>query len=319
MGRYASGRNFGYGKQLAYAGKSALRDLYGQGHHGTVATHVERWRQFAEWARENGVRDVAKTDNRELATAYAQHVQSQVAVGEISVATAQNRISSVNTVFAALRGDRHVQISPSEYAGARSAVRTESPASLEASRIQDAAEALRKAGLPRAAAVLELARAFGVRREEAVKADLDRWAREANRHGAVNVLEGTKGGRDAERWIVVSETQRQALDNALAARPAGSANSIAPHESYAQLAISRGGEIAQARAVLQQHSLPGYHDARAAYACERYEQITGYPAPAVSGERLAPKALDHLARTIISIELGHGRIDVLTSYVGSSR
>lgn len=319
MGRYASSRNYGYGKQLAHAGKTALRDYYGQGHHGTVATHVERWTQFTSWARELGIRDLSKADNRELATAYAQHVQGQVEAGEISVSSAQNRISTVNVVFAALRGDRHVQISPSEYAGARSAVRTESPAALETARVPAAAEALRKAGLSRAAAVLELARAFGVRREEAVKADLDRWAREANRHGAINVIDGTKGGRDAPRWIPVGETQRQALASALAARPDGSQNLIAPHERYVAVAINRNSELNQAREILQQHGLPGYHDARAAYACERYTQITGYPAPAVVGERLASKALDRQARATISAELGHGRLDVLTSYVGSSR
>lgn len=319
MGRYASSRNYGYGKQMAFAGKSALRDLYGQGHHNTVATHAERWGQFASWAREQGVRDLSRADNRELATAYARHVQDQVEAGAISVATAQNRLSSVNTAIAALRGDRAVQISPSEYAGARSAVRTEAPAARDTGRVQSAAEALRDTGLPRAAAALELAREFGVRREEAVKADLDRWSREAARHGAINILEGTKGGRDAPRWITVGEAQRQALANAIAARPDGSPNLIAPHERYAQLAISRGGEIAQGRVILQQHGLPGYHDARAAYGCERYEQLTGCPAPAVAGYRQAPRDLDRQARASISAELGHGRLDVLTSYVGSSR
>lgn len=319
MGRYASGRNFGYGKQIAHAGKQALRDHYGQGHHATVATHAERWTQFASWAREQGVRDLSRADSRELAMGYAEHVQTQVESGKISVATAQNRISTVNTTFAALRGDRHVQISPSAYAGTRSAVRSETPAALDTTRVPAAAEALRGAELPRAAAVLELARTLGVRREEAVKADLDRWSREAARHGAINVLEGTKGGRDTDRWIPVGEAQRQALASALAARPDGTRNLIAPHERYAQLAISRGGEIAQGREILQQHGLPGYHDSRAAYACERYEQITGCPAPAVAGQRLAPRDLDRQARETISTELGHGRLDVLTAYVGSSR
>jgi len=181
---------------------------------------------------------------------------------------------------------------------------------------------LQEAGLPRAAATLELAREFCVRREEAVKANLDRWAREAachDQHGnsSVSVQEGTKGGRDVDRWIPVGEAHRQALANALAARPAGSANLIAPHETYAQLAISRGGEITQGRDILKYHGLPGYHDSRAAYACERYEQITGLPAPAVAGERLAPKDDDLKARLAISKELGHGRVDVLVSYVGS--
>lgn len=319
MGRYASSRNFGYGKQMSHAGKAALHDYYGQGHHGTVATHTNRWEAFAEWAREQGVRDLAKFDSRELATAYAKHVRAQVEAGDIAVSTAQNRISTVNTTFAALRGDRYVQISPRDYAGPRDNVRTEAPAALDTNQVQGAAMALRNAGLLRAAAALELARAFGVRREEAVKADLNRWSREATRHGAVNVIDGTKGGRDAPRWVPVGDAQRQTLANALAARPEGSRNLIAPGESYAQLAISRSGEITRGREILKQHGLPGYHDSRAAYACQRYEQITGRPAPAVAGERLAPKDQDRQARAVISAELGHGRIDVLVSYVGSSR
>lgn len=319
MGRYANQRNFGYGKQIAYAGKQALRDHYGQGHHGTVATHTQRWQPFVDWAHEQGVRDLAKVDSREIAEAYAEHIKAQVEEGNIKVATAQNRISTVNTVFAALRGDRHVKISPKQYTGPRSNVRTSAPAALDTPRVQGAIAALREAGLTRAAATLELARAFGVRREEAIKVDLDRWSREAVRHGAVNVQEGTKGGRDAPRWIPVGEAQRQALANALAARPEGSRNLIAPQERYVDVAIARSSELNRARAPLQQHGLPGYHDARAAYACQRYAQITGYPAPAVAGARLAPRDLDRQARAIISAELGHGRIDVLVSYVGSSR
>ncbi|MGE6511078.1 integrase domain-containing protein [Vreelandella aquamarina] len=319
MGRYASSRNFGYGKQIKNAGKTALRDFYGQGHYGTVASHSQRWSQFAAWAKDEGVRDLAKIDSRELATAYAEHIQTLVEEKKLAVSTAKNHISTVNRTFLALRGDQHVNILPRDYVKNRSNIRTIAPAALDENRVQHTLSALREEGLNRGAAVLELARAFGVRREEAVKADLNRWSREANRHGSVNVIDGTKGGRDAPRWIPIGDMQRQALQNALAARPTGSANLIASHESYAQFAISRGGEIYKARAVLKEYNLPSYHDSRAAYACQRYEQITGSPAPVVTGERIASKQKDREARAIISAELGHGRLDVLNSYIGSSR
>ena len=35
MGNVGGKRNYGYGKQLAWAGKNALADRYGQGHFGT--------------------------------------------------------------------------------------------------------------------------------------------------------------------------------------------------------------------------------------------------------------------------------------------
>ena len=47
MGNVGGNRNYGYGKQLAWAGKNALADRYGQGHFSTRATHEERWNQFA--------------------------------------------------------------------------------------------------------------------------------------------------------------------------------------------------------------------------------------------------------------------------------
>lgn len=45
------GRNFGYGRQLSYAGPQALRDLFGGGHYGTVKAHSDRWQAFVRWCR----------------------------------------------------------------------------------------------------------------------------------------------------------------------------------------------------------------------------------------------------------------------------
>lgn len=45
------GRNFGYGRQLSYAGPQALRDLFGGGHYGTVKAHSDRWLAFVRWCR----------------------------------------------------------------------------------------------------------------------------------------------------------------------------------------------------------------------------------------------------------------------------
>ena len=45
------GRNFGYGRQLSYAGPQALKDLFGGGHYGTVKAHSDRWQAFVRWCR----------------------------------------------------------------------------------------------------------------------------------------------------------------------------------------------------------------------------------------------------------------------------
>lgn len=42
------GRNFGYGRQLSYAGPQALKDMFGSGHYGTVKAHCDRWQAFVK-------------------------------------------------------------------------------------------------------------------------------------------------------------------------------------------------------------------------------------------------------------------------------
>lgn len=44
-------RNFGYGRQLSYAGPQALKDLFGGGYSRTVKAHSDRWQTFVRWCR----------------------------------------------------------------------------------------------------------------------------------------------------------------------------------------------------------------------------------------------------------------------------
>lgn len=92
-----------------------------------------------------------------------------------------------------------------------------------------------------------------------------------------------------------------------------SRNLLAPEERYVQF-LDR--QIRPARELLHAHGLNGFHDLRAAYACERYQQLTGSAAP-VNGGRCADRALDREARQQLSQELGHNRVDVVTAYIGS--
>src|SRR5690606_5122050 len=103
-----------------------------------------------------------------------------------------------------------------------------------------------------------------------------------------------------------------ALRQAAAVSPKGSRNLLAPEQSYIQFLEQ---QIRPARAVLHTHSLKGFQDLRAAYACERYQQLTGHAAP-VNGGRCPDRTLDRSAREQISQELGHHRIKVAASYIG---
>ncbi|KWU50541.1 integrase domain-containing protein [Pseudomonas palleroniana] len=314
------GRNFGYGRQLSYAGTQALRDLFGGGHYGTVKAHSDRWQAFVRWCRSEdgpGFNDARKIDRQTLLN-YAIHLRHRVEQGELAIATAQNRLSSVNRTMAALRGDRYVKVpSPSKALGMqRTTVRTTAPQGQEREQVMRIFNALCEQH-PRAAAIVHLARATGMRLREAILADLPRLKREAEQYGKINIQDGTKGGRcgaTAPRWIIVDERIRDAIRFADLVSPNDSRNLLAPTESYLDF---QQQVVRPARDILHQQCLKGFHELRAAYACDRYKQITHHRAP-ISGGRCYQfnRQVDQEARAQISYELGHGRIDVVSAYIG---
>lgn len=315
------GRNFGYGGQLSYAGPQALKDMFGGGHYGTVKAHSDRWQAFVKWCRSEqgpGINDARQIDRKVLAD-YAAYLRDVVKRGGLAVSTAQNRLSSVNRTMAALRGDQYVKLpSPSKALGMqRTGVRQSVPQGQDREQVQQIVEALCSRDQRRAAAIVLLARATGMRLREAILADLPRLSRETNDLSRINIQDGTKGGRagaSAPRWIAVDHHVQDALGFARQVSPASSRNLIAPDESYRNVLQEI---IRPARDVLHAHKLKGFHELRSAYACERYEQITQQPAPINGGQCYqADRNLDREARRQISYELGHGRIDVVAAYIG---
>jgi len=117
----------------------------------------------------------------------------------------------------------------------RSGVRQSVPQGQDREHIQRIVEALCSCPRIRAAAIVQLARATGMRLREAIVADLPRLGREAESLGKINIQDGTKGGRigaSAHRWIDVDDHIRGALEFAKQVSPAGSRNLIAPNENY---------------------------------------------------------------------------------------
>ncbi|KTC39035.1 integrase [Pseudomonas sp. ABAC61] len=315
------GRNFGYGRQLSYAGRQALEDLFAGGHFPTVKAHSDRWQAFVRWCRsENGpgYNDARQIDQQTL-NSYAAYLRQLIRQGELCIATAQNRLSSVNRTLAALRGDQDVRIaSPSHTLGQqRSNIRTHAPEGQDYQDVQRVAPALADQHHERVAAIVMLARTTGMRLREAILADLPRLDREAKHFGRINIQNGTKGGRSgasAPRWIIVTEQVNAALRLARDASPPQSRNLLAAGESYAAFLQQT---VLPARETLHAHGLNGFHELRAAFACERYEQLTGQKAP-VNASRWyrTDRSLDQQARRQISLELGHNRIDVVSAYIG---
>ncbi|WP_321366137.1 integrase domain-containing protein [Pseudomonas extremaustralis] len=318
------GRNFGFGRQLSYAGPQALKDLFGDGHFATVKAHSDRWQAFVNWCRsEEGPRlNDARQIDRDILMRYATYVRALVDQGKVGIATAQNRLSSVNRTMSALRGDQYVKIpSPSKALGLqRSGVRIEAPQGQDRVQVEQIAQALAQQGQQRVSAVVHLARETGMRLREAILADLPRLQREARQLGKINIQDGTKGGRSgasAQREIVVTDQVRDALERAREASPKGSRNLLAPDESYK---VFLQTVVRPARDIMHEHGLKGFHELRAAYACERYEQLTGFSAPVNGGRgHREDRDIDQRARQQISHELGHNRIDVVSAYIGGRR
>ena len=83
------GRNFGYGRQLSYAGPQALKGLFGGGHFATVKAHSDRWLAFVKRCRSTqgpGYNDARQIDRQTLLN-YAQSLRQQIEHGDLSIAT----------------------------------------------------------------------------------------------------------------------------------------------------------------------------------------------------------------------------------------
>lgn len=313
MGNVGGNRNYGYGKQLAWAGKNALADRYGQGHFSTRATHEERWNQFVHFLKGEGIND-ARNITPTVLNKHNQLLKELVSKGEMSVAYAQNRLSTVNVILETMRKDTVLTIKPAQIIGQRSHVRSTIPATVRPEVLKTITV---KHGQKRTMLIAQLTRDLGLRFKEASLLDNRKALRQARQHGRVNITQGTKGGRGkgSDRWIPVNNQCLQPLNSA-ALIQGKEQNLIPPDTSYKQWRTHRYN---QWRAMTKQASINGFHDMRAAYACERYQAITGYPAPVITGKRQADKVLDKKARTILALELGHNRTDVVAAYIGSSK
>lgn len=316
--RYSTmSRNYGLGSRvMSDAGRMALDRAAARGEvsFSTAATQAERWARFAQWAKAQGIGRMERIDG-EMVRAYGRELADQVKAGDLAAATAQNYVSAINAVMALATQNKWASISPTKDCGIpqRSAVRDDAPGAVDRSTYNLALGNVRDQVGDRAAAVVELARELGLRSKEASLLDAKAALVEAETSGAVSIYEGTKGG--LERTVSISNRdQVAALERAAAAQ--GDARAVMP--SSENWKSWREGDLRDARELVQSSTGGGLHDLRAAYACDRYQVLTGHAAPAAGGQ-IQNKASDQLARQVIGEELGHGRADVVAEYVGGRR
>lgn len=304
-------RNFGLGsRDMGTAGKYALNNAAQTGgiSFSTAATNGDRWQSFADWAKVKKMENVTA----ELVKKYGKELAEKVNSGEMAAATAQNYVSAVNSVMAIATKGEWKSVSPTKNCSIaqRSHVREDAPGALDHEVYARALDAVREQVGERAGAVVELARELGLRSKEASLIDARAALAEAKERGSVTVTEGTKGGRDREVPIT-SPAQVEALQRASDAQ-GGDRSMIPAEQSWASW---REGELREARELIQENTGGGLHDLRAAYACQRYEALAGHPAPC-TGAEIQDRDRDAAARLVVAEELGHGRIDVVSEYVG---
>ena len=153
-----------------------------------------------------------------------------------------------------------------------------------------------------------LVRAFGLRKEEAIKIIPNIADR-----GDTLFLKASwcKGGR--ERAIpILTEEQRIVLDGA---KDVAGLRSLIPQELKYYQQRHRYEAITSAVGLKKLHGL------RHRYAQRRYHELTGWECPHQGGPKRNglnsyEKKLDHEARMTISRELGHNRIEVVAIYIG---
>lgn len=157
---------------------------------------------------------------------------------------------------------------------------------------------------------LELQRAFGLRREEAMK--LKPFQAD---HGALLVLQGswTKGGRPREIPIR-TESQREVLARAKALAGQQTNSLIPPDKRYIE-------QLHRYEYWCHQVGFSKMHGLRHAYAQDKFLELAGFPCPAAGGPVYADltpeqREVDVDARMIISTELGHGRVPITENYLG---
>ncbi|MDY0207345.1 MAG: integrase domain-containing protein [Pseudomonas sp.] len=277
----------------------------------TVATVLERFEHFKRFAKEKGVARFERVSS-ELVRSYAQHLKKRIfKKRNLSAAYAANMLSAVNSVMSRAHSHNGTKWTPVTGREVNLERRTRTRTNKTVTREQSS-KAIEQLS-PRTTAIANLARELGLRSKEASLINAKKALADATNKSFVAIEAGTKGGRYREVPIT-NQLQIEALKKA--AQIQGQHHSLVPQEQ--SWVVFREGELRDGRELLKKHGVAGYHELRAAYAAERYHELTGQTAP-INGGKINNKEVDLDSRLQISNELGHGRAEVLNAYVGGKK
>lgn len=277
----------------------------------SVDSIATKAKPFLSLCKENGVGRLEGI-TREMLIAYGRDLGEEVESGDVARSYAHNLVSAVNTVMDCATGGEWISVSPTKDCNIppRCHLRQMRPGGLDADELQSAIDDLTSQDIFRPAALVYLCRVFGLRTKEAALLDLRAAIKQVVTKGVIGIERGTKGGL-LRKAPVDCNVQLAALTFAL--QQVGTDRCLVPeHLTWQKW---RDTHLNGCRCTLKLHAIRCFHDLRAAYACQRYLELTGEPSPVCGGMKVAAE-LDRAARMTIAEELGHGRVDVVASYIG---
>jgi site-specific recombinase XerD len=280
-----------------------LKQLCRRNRDGSHATQRDRERVLTLIADQLHALGYRGMNTRSLKPKHVEALLAHWRAGDLSIGTIKNRLAAlrwwaqkVDRQNVIARSNDHYGIPERRFVSDGSKAKTIGVTALE--KVRD----------PHVCMSLELQSAFGLRREEAIKF-VPSYADKGDH--LLLKASWTKGGK-ARTIPVRTEAQRLVLDRAH--RLAGSGSLIPSERNYRQ----------QLR-VYERHTanagLSNLHGLRHQYAQTRYEELTGWEAPAAGGPLTRTlstdqRALDRQTRLTISRELGHERPSIVAVYCG---
>lgn len=309
------GKNRGWGDSPVKAAKAALRKRYQKRDIGarTKESYIAAFKKFSRYMREeHAIYDVGAFEEKHLEAFAASIAQKYQA------AYLQKLISAINSLMSTITYGEWRSVSPSGSTRSRRRnVRQETHLYIQPENI---IKETRDLLTPRVHGIIGLIVYCGMRLEEAVCFDIPGALKEYRATGHIDIIYGTKGGRGREvaRLIPVSAAIYDWLCHCR--------QFVGPNYSF----IPADSTKKRLMKMVENESLPvlkdryglTIHGLRHEYAARRYLELTSHYSPVncrAFGHPLAEKKLDQRAREIITHELGHRRMQVVSIYIGSYR
>lgn len=308
-------RNFNSGTRDMYRAGAFFANQSSQSY-SSQATIKYRFNKFVAYLKENKINRLEQV-TKEIVQNYALNLKNN---GDLSVSTKHNLLSAVNVIMLTARQDNKVTVTAKEIGiERRNNVATSFRGDVERSIVSE------RVGL-----LIELARNFGLRFEEASKLNAVVALKQTINDSEIKITLGTKGGQDR---VIPITSQQQVSVLKKAATIQGTAKSlIDPNLSYKK------------HKAICYRETSNFHAERHFYANERYsaliKDILGIDikSPVLSNkptgmrwrEFIAQEAakqgvfihpdqareFDREARLKLSKELGHHREEVVSRYIG---